>query len=91
MSPREKEHFFSMGDLSPSLSKIHCSLGKLYFSPRIFSYSMGTCLGDAPPSSLMDSIVSPKMKTMEGEGVDARSLAHSTSRVEGRVGTPGWD
>jgi hypothetical protein len=31
----------------------------------------------------MDSIVNPKMKTMEGEGVGARSLARSTSRVEG--------
>ncbi len=46
---------------------------------------------DAPPSSLMDSIVSPKVKTMEGEGVGARSLAHNTSGVEGRARTPGWD
>ncbi len=40
-------------------------------------------IDDTPPSSLMDSIVNPKMKTMEGEGVGARSLARSTSRVEG--------
>ncbi len=45
---------------------------------------------DAPPSSLMDSTMSPKVKTMEG-GVRARSLAHSISGVEGRVGIPGWD
>jgi hypothetical protein len=29
----------------------------------------------------------PKVKTMEGEGVGARSLAHNTLKVEGRVGT----
>jgi hypothetical protein len=27
------------------------------------------CTFDAPPSSLMDPTMSPKMKTMEGEGV----------------------
>ncbi len=44
---------------------------------------------DAPPYSLMDSIVSPKVKTMEGEGVGAHSLAHITLGVEGRAGAPG--
>jgi len=44
---------------------------------------------DAPPSSLMDSIVSPKVKTTEG-GVGAHSLACNTSGVEGHVGAPGW-
>jgi len=43
---------------------------------------------DAPPSSLMESIASPKVKIMKGEGVGAHSLAHNTSRVEGRVGAP---
>ncbi len=33
---------------------------------------------DAPPSSLMDSIASPKIKTME-RGVGARSLARNIS------------
>ncbi len=33
---------------------------------------------DAPPSFLMDSIASPKVKTMEGEGVKAHSLVRST-------------
>jgi hypothetical protein len=45
---------------------------------------------DTPPSSVMDSIVSPKMKTTEGEGIGARSLAYNTSRVEGHVRAPGW-
>jgi hypothetical protein len=38
----------------------------------------------------MDSIASPKMKTTEGEGIGARSLAHNILGVEGRVGAPGW-
>jgi len=35
----------------------------------------------------MDSIASLKVKTMEGEGVGVHSLIHSTSRVEGHVGS----
>jgi hypothetical protein len=46
---------------------------------------------DAFPSSLMDSIVSPKVKTTKGEGVGARSLARNTLGVEGRVGASRWD
>jgi hypothetical protein len=46
---------------------------------------------DTPPSSLMDSIANPKVKTTEGEGVMVCSLACSTSGVEGSVGVPGWD
>jgi hypothetical protein len=46
---------------------------------------------DTPLSSLMDSTASPKLKTTEGEGVGARSLACSTLRVEGRTGALGWD
>jgi hypothetical protein len=42
-------------------------------------------VSDAPPSSLMDSTPSPKVKTMEGEGVGVRSLASSTLGVEGRA------
>jgi hypothetical protein len=30
-------------------------------------------IGDAPPSSLMDSTTSPKLKTTKGKGVGARS------------------
>jgi hypothetical protein len=40
-------------------------------------------MNDAPPSSLMDLVASPKVKAMKGEGVRVRSLAHNTSRVEG--------
>jgi len=39
----------------------------------------------------MDSTANPKVKTMEGEGVGALSLVHSTSQVEGCVGASGWD
>jgi len=47
-------------------------------------------LGDTPSSSLMDSIMSPKVKTVEGEAVGTHSLARNTSRVEGRAGTSRW-
>jgi hypothetical protein len=50
-----------------------------------------TIIVDAPPSSLMDSIVSPKVKTTKGEGVGARSLARNTLGVKGRVGALRWD
>jgi len=46
---------------------------------------------NATPSSLMDSTISPKVKTTEGEGVGAHSLAHCTSGVEGHAGVAGWD
>jgi len=46
---------------------------------------------DAPPSSLMDSIVNPKVKTVEGKGIGACSLARNTLKVEGRVGALRWD
>jgi hypothetical protein len=46
-------------------------------------------LHDAPPHSLKNSNANLKMKMME-EGVGVRSLTHNTSRVEGRVGVPGW-
>jgi len=42
-------------------------------------------VSDAPPSFLMDSTTSPKVKTMEGKGVGVRSMAHNTSGVEGRA------
>jgi hypothetical protein len=44
-----------------------------------------TLIYDAPPSSLMDSIASPKVKTME-EGVGVCSLTRNTSGVDGHVG-----
>jgi hypothetical protein len=48
-------------------------------------------LFNAPPNSLMDLITSPKVQTMEGEGVKACSRVRSTSRVEGCVGASRWD
>jgi len=49
---------------------------------------MGKC--DAPPSSLMDSIASPKVKAKKGKGIGACFLVHNTLRVKGRVGALGW-
>jgi hypothetical protein len=46
-------------------------------------------LCDAPPNSLIDSNVSPKVKTTE-EGVGACSLARSISGVEGHAKALGW-
>jgi hypothetical protein len=53
--------------------------------------NMGIINCDTPPSSLMDSIANPKVKTTKGEGLGARSLAHSTSGVEGRARASRWD
>jgi hypothetical protein len=41
---------------------------------------------DTFSNSLMDSTTSPKVKTMEGEGVGVHSLACNTLGVEGHVG-----
>ncbi len=50
------------------------------------------CMGsDAPPNSLMDSTLSPKVKIAKGEGVGAHSLTRNTLGVEGRARAPGWD
>jgi len=43
-----------------------------------------------PPSSLRNSIVNPKVKTMEGKGVGAHPLAYSTLGVKGCVRVPVW-
>jgi hypothetical protein len=45
---------------------------------------------DAFTSSLMDSTMSPKMKTIEGEGVGVHSLVHNILGVERCVGALGW-
>jgi len=34
--------------------------------------------------------MNPKVKTIKGEGVGARSLARNTSRLEGHAGVLGW-
>jgi len=45
---------------------------------------------DAPPSSLIDSTVSPNMKTLEGEGVEVCSLVRNTSKVKGHARVSKW-
>jgi hypothetical protein len=55
--------------------------------PFLFQFNKSI---DSPPNSLMDSTANPKVKTIEGKGVGARSLACSTSRVKGRVRAPRW-
>ncbi len=56
---------------------------------RILKLGHNTNDTDTPPNSLMDSIASLKVKTTKGEGVGARSLAHSTLGVKGHAGTLG--
>ncbi len=46
-------------------------------------FEWNKAVNDAPLSSLMDSIISPKVKTTKGEGVGAGSLVRGTSKVEG--------
>jgi len=38
----------------------------------------------------MDSIASPKVKIVEGEGIRVCSFAHNTLGIKGRVGASGW-
>ncbi len=45
---------------------------------------------DTPPSSLMDSTASPKVKTMKGEGVGVRYLVCSILGVKGCASAPRW-
>jgi hypothetical protein len=39
----------------------------------------------------MDSTTNPRVKTIEGKGVGANSLAHNTLKIEGHAGAIGWD
>jgi hypothetical protein len=48
-------------------------------------------VSNAPPSSLMDSNASPKVKTTKRKRVGMRSLAYSITRVDRHVGGLGWD
>jgi hypothetical protein len=59
-------------------------------TPIVTSYIM-VIISNTPPSSLMDLIASLKVKTTEGEGVGACSLARSTLGVEGHARAPRWD
>jgi hypothetical protein len=58
------------------------------YLPYLFTYPL--TLLDALPNSLMDSIVSPKVKTTKGEGIGTCSLAHNTLGVERCVRPSGW-
>jgi hypothetical protein len=46
---------------------------------------------NTPPSSLVDSTMSPKVMRTEGKGIRVRSLACSTSGEERHVEALGWD
>jgi hypothetical protein len=46
-------------------------------------------LSDAPPTPQRTQMWA--QVAAEEKGVEARSLAHNTWGVEGRVGAPGWD
>jgi len=50
---------------------------------------ISSTFNDAPPSFLMDSIVNPKVKITEEEGIGVHFLAHNTLGVEGCAGAPG--
>jgi hypothetical protein len=80
------EHFIILGFFV--VFKI-CDHGSSFTWTSIFH--LDVTFYDAPLSSLMDSAASLKKKTMEGEGVGARSLARNISKVEGHVGASGWD
>jgi hypothetical protein len=65
------------------------------FQGGIRESGLKTCkigrLDDAPPSFFIDSTANPKVKTMEGEGVGAHSLAHDTLGVQGHARALKWD
>jgi hypothetical protein len=48
------------------------------------------CPNDAPPNSLINSTMSPKVKTTKEKGVGVCFLTHSISGVDGRVKALGW-
>ncbi len=62
----------------------------MHLKSIIIHFSKYQSLNDTPPSSLMHSTRSPKVKIIEGKGVGACSLARSTSGVKGHVGALGW-
>jgi hypothetical protein len=46
---------------------------------------------DAPPNSLRNLSVGPKVKQQKNKGVGPHSLTRNTLRVGGHVGAPRWD
>jgi hypothetical protein len=71
--------------------KIHDNVQKKHCKEIRKNHKQFCIVYDAPPSSLMDSIVAPKVKTLEGEKVGSRSLARNILGVEGCAGAPRWD
>jgi hypothetical protein len=66
------------------------AIKQLIMGVFIYTWSTGLCTlkpksFDAPLSSLMDSIASPKVKITKEEGIGARYLARNTLRVEGML------
>ncbi len=70
------------------------------YKPKHSYTIMYECENSSPPhelfwkhlkNSLMDSTMSPKVKTMKGEGVGVHSLGCNTLGVEGCVEALGWD
>jgi hypothetical protein len=70
-----KEWFHNLEPL-PSLENIYLGDGKSQQTKGMTTH---------PQTSLMDSTANPKVKTIDGRGVGARSLARSILGVEGRV------
>jgi hypothetical protein len=52
---------------------------------------IGITFANAPPSSLRNPNVGPKMKQWKKKKVKAHSLTRNTSRVRGHAGALGWD
>jgi hypothetical protein len=53
--------------------------------------SFQECMDDTPPSSLINSTMSPRWKQWKDQELWVRSLANSTLREKGRVGAPRWE
>jgi hypothetical protein len=59
---------------------------------NLFMYMPMSQIGFVTHSQLLEGLKCEyKWKTAEEGGVGARSLAHNTWGVKGRVGAPGWD
>jgi hypothetical protein len=67
-----------MAIIANCLERCFQAKDKCILTRTLFRECVNMSICDASPSSLMDSIMSPKMKTTKGEGIGARSLARST-------------
>jgi hypothetical protein len=71
-------------------SHFHDLVSKPFVTYCIIVSRSCNAINDAPSSSLMDSTMNPKVKTMEGEGVRVCSLARNTLGVEECARISGW-